>query len=407
MSPSLTRKAMYASTYEGMTALIVMNTLGGPFLTGYLLLLGANSQQIGFVLAIQPLANTLQIVAAFVMQKLNNRKLALTVLGGLHRALWVATGLIPLLLPQTWWIASYIALYSLSFVLASGNAVIWSSLISDTVPTRLRGRYFGIRNALSWAAGSAFLLIAGQIMDHFPDMKGFSILFMIAAVATVLNIHGYMLYANPPFEKSQQASPWSMLLTPFKDKLFIGASLYLSLFIFVQNIAIPLFSYVMLDIMKISYSWVSILTTVQMLTMMVAYYVWGNWNAKYSSRTLLYWTLPVLALSCLVWGLNAVMPALVMLVAAHIFLGFGLGGYQLLSFNYIIGDTPKSERPMYIAVFSALTGLTGFLGPMAGGAIYAAAVDWPYWMQSFGIAAIVGFLLLLIALLGRAVLFRK
>ncbi len=93
---------------------------------------------------------------------------------------------------------------------------------------------------------------------------------------------------------------------------------------------------------------------------MIGYYVWGNLNAKYSSQTLLFWTLPIIALSCAVWGAMAVLPAFVVLTLAHVLLGVGTGGFNQLVFNYIIGDTPKSERPMYLAVYAALTGFAAF-----------------------------------------------
>ena len=44
-------------------------------------------------------------------------------------------------------------------------------------------------------------------------------------------------------------------------------------------------------------------------------------------------------------------------------------------FAFTIGDTPKSERPMYIATYSAITGFAAFLGPVAGGKIYALIAD--------------------------------
>ncbi len=398
------RRGLYAGTYEGITALIVMNAIGGPFLTGYLLWLGASSQQIGLALAIQPLANTLQIVAAFYMQKFQNRKLALTLLGTTHRVLWLLTGLIPFVVPKEWWIPVYFLLYSMSFMLASTGGVVWSSLISDMVPGKLRGRYFGIRNAVCWAIGSIVLLISGQIMESYPGMEGFSILFIIAAVATGLNFHGYLLYTNPPFEASSSSSKMGMLAAPLKDRTFIRAALFIAVFVLIQNVTVPLFSYVMLDVIQIGYSWVSALTTVQMVAMMIGYYLWGNWNMRYPTRTLLFWTLPIIAASCLLWLTCLLFPVIPVLFFAHMLLGFGLGGYQLLAFNFIVGDTPKSERPMYIAVFSALSGITGFLGPLLGGYLFQSAAGAPAWIAGYGIIGATGAALMLLVVFGRRML---
>lgn len=55
-------------------------------------------------------------------------------------------------------------------------------------------------------------------------------------------------------------------------------------------------------------------------------------------------------------------------------------------------------RPMYIAVFSAFTGITGFIGPLVGGFIYKRVEDSPYWVQSYGISMFTGATLLIMAL---------
>jgi MFS family permease len=67
-----------------------------------------------------------------------------------------------------------------------------------------------------------------------------------------------------------------------------------------------------------------------------------------------------------------------------------------LVFNFIIGDTPKGERPMFIAVFSAITGIGAFLGPVIGGLIYDSIAAWPKWTQVYGLNVFVGLLLVLL-----------
>jgi MFS family permease len=89
----------------------------------------------------------------------------------------------------------------------------------------------------------------------------------------------------------------------------------------------------------------------------------------------------------------------------HILLGIGLGGFNQMVFTFTIGDTPKSERPMYIAAYAALTGIAGFLGPVLGGKVYKIAADLPEWVQMYGISVVIGFILLVLGVgIGRMVL---
>jgi MFS family permease len=212
-------------------------------------------------------------------------------------------------------------------------------------------------------------------------------------VCTIINIYYSAKYPNPPFEKSKETQGVGVLLKPFRDRPFLMACLFLAGWILLQNMAVPLFTYVMLDILDISIQWVSVITTIQMVVMMASYYIWGNLNSRYNTRALLFWTLPFIAGACLLWGAISVIPAIVVLMIIHVLLGFGTGGFNQLVFNFLIQDAPKSERPMYIAVYSGLTGITGFLGPIMGGIIYKQFRDLPDWTQQYGVSTALGVIL--------------
>jgi MFS family permease len=211
-------------------------------------------------------------------------------------------------------------------------------------------------------------------------------------------------YPNLPFEKSKESKFLPMLKKPLKDASFMKAVFFLAGWLFVQTISVPFFSYIMLKILKISYQQVSIITVAQTVVMMMSFYIWGNLNSRYGNKQLLFWTLPLIALSCLMWGGLAFLPTLVVLYAAHILLGLGVGGFNQLAFNYLIGDTPKSERPMFIAMYSAITGIATFLGPLLGGWIYGHISGFPGWVEEYGVSVFTGVILMLALLIGRVVL---
>ncbi|BBH24842.1 MFS transporter [Paenibacillus baekrokdamisoli] len=392
------RRGLLTSIMEGIPATIIGNLLGGPILTIFIVYLGGNSQEVGLALAIPALANMVQLVAAFYMQRFNNRRLLLTLFSVIHRILWVSTGLIPLFVSEDLRVTVFIGMFLLSFISASTGGVFWTSIIADMVPAQVRGRYFGIRNTIHWAVASISLLVGGQILEHFTEQTGFIILYGVSAVCTVWNALELRRYPNPPFERSKESSSAALFFKPMKDLSYMKATVFISIFILLQNIAVPLFSYVMLETLHISKWWITVITTVQMVVMMFSYYYWGTMNTRFATRTLLLWTLPVIALSCLLWAGIEILPVMLVLIAVHIALGFGTGGYNLLIFNFIIGDTPKADRPMYIAVFSALTGATGFIGPLIGGMIYKRIEDSPLWLQSYGVSFIIGAALLVLSL---------
>ncbi|WP_339292297.1 MFS transporter [Paenibacillus sp. FSL W8-0187] len=399
------RKHLMTATWEGVPAVILQTLLGGPFLTGYLLYLGAESSEVGFVLAVTTLFNVLQILVAYLIQRLQYRKKAMIVFTFMHRILWGATGIIPLIFPERWWIPVFMILYMAAFIANTVSGMLWTSLISDMVPSKVRGRYFGIRNTILNALGALTLFVGGIILDRVPGGGGFLILFIISWIAIASNLSLFFLYPDPPFEHSSERQFKAMIRKPLSDTTFIKSTLFLAGWLFLQTLIVPLYSYAMLDILHISYSVVSIMTVAQTVIMMIGFYVWGNLNARYRNRTLLYWTLPLIAGSCLTWGLLSVLPMIPVLLLSHMLLGAGVGGFNQLAFNFMIGDTPKSERPMFIAVYSAITGFTSFLGPVLGGFIFKRIADAPDWVARYGFQTTVGLLMVLIALtVGRRVL---
>ncbi|MGZ9585515.1 MFS transporter [Paenibacillus marinisediminis] len=391
------RKNLWIATIEGVPSVIAMTLLGGPFLTGYLLYLGASSSQIGFVLAITTFVNISQIGFAFLLQKITYPKWAMFWLVCVHRLLWGATGLIPFLFDKEWWVSSYIVMYTIAFLASAGAGIIWTNMMGDIVPASVRGRYFGIRNTLINAIGSIVLFVGGQILDAYPGSQGFQILFIIILIFNLWDIAMFIFFPNLPLEKSTEISFRGMFMKPLRDQKFIRAVMLLACWLFVQNIILPFYSYMMLDILHVSYNLVSIIIVVQTLATMSSMYVWGNLNTKYSNTFLLLCTMPIIALSCLSWGLTLVMPTVVGLIIAHALVGIGTGGFNQMAFNFIIGDTPKSERPMFIATYSAITGFATFLGPIIGGRLFDWMKGTPLWVQTVGITGVIGIIMLILA----------
>ncbi|MBB6731078.1 MFS transporter [Cohnella zeiphila] len=396
---SATRKGLRTSLREGIPANIVANLLGGPLQTAYLLYLGFSSEQIGLIAAIPSLTLVAQLFIAVAMQKWTNRRLAVCLLGVTHRTLWVSTGLIPLLFPESDRFWAYASLYLISFVCAQSSGVIWTSLMADIVPPAVRGRYFGIRNTVHWAVASLTLLAGGQWMEHAGGSgHGFAYLFLVSAVSVVWNGWELARYRNPPFERSDGGSIAKLLAKPLRDRSFRSATMFITVFLLLQNVVVPLFSYAMLNVLRLSYSTVTLITMFQNIVMMFSYIYWGNLNARAPARKLLLWTFPIVSAACAAWLGMGIAPVLLVLLASHLLLGIGLGGYNLLVFNFLIGDTPKGDRPVYVALFSALTGLSGFVGPIVGGWAFKEAEGYPDWVARYGIVAGCGLLLLALAL---------
>jgi len=401
------RNGMNVAVVEGMWAMLLLTMLSGPFLTAYLLYLGANSKQIGIVLAIPALANLLQVLAAMYMQKLANRKRAFIIFTSTHRLIGLSTGLIPFIFPKDLWLTSFIAIFFIYAVVNAFAGVIWTSLISDMVPSQVRGKYFGIRNVITSAVNSAGLYITGIVIDAYPGALGFNIMFAIAAVTVVMNIIYFTKYPNPHFEKSEGMKLGTFVLRPFRDRIFFKGLVFLTLWTLVVTMTHPFFSYVMLDVLHVPYPTVANLVILQTVASMAGFYACGLLSRRFSERTLLLGALPFLAAAALLWSTLNFLPQLLVLIMIYALLGFGLGSYNQQIFIFMIGSSSKAERPIYIAVFSAITGIAGFIGPTLGGIVFEELKAYPLWMQEYGLFLLLGIILLALAVIVAPIVFRK
>ncbi|GIX47345.1 MAG: hypothetical protein KatS3mg131_1556 [Candidatus Tectimicrobiota bacterium] len=102
------------------------------------------------------------------------------------RLVWL--GLLPLPLgllgsPQAWHAWLLVAAVALSALCAAIQNAAWLSWLGDLVPARLRGRYFGRRNAVMTGVGMGVALLAGLLLDAWqrrwppPHAGGFALVF--------------------------------------------------------------------------------------------------------------------------------------------------------------------------------------------------------------------------------------
>lgn len=163
----------------------------------------------------------------------------------------------------------------------------------------------------------------------------------------------------------------------------------------------------MLDVLRVPYATVANLVILQTITSMAGFYVCGLLSRRLSERALLIGSLPFLAAAALLWSTMNVLPQLLVLIMIYAFLGFGLGSYNQQIFIFMIGSSTKAERPIYIAVFSAITGIAGFIGPTVGGIVFEELKAYPLWLQEYGLFLMLGIILLILAVIVAPIIFRK
>lgn len=163
----------------------------GTMLAVLLRSLGASSLQIGFLLALLPIGMAVQALGAPVLEARRSRKWALVAVTAASSApyLLMAVGVWGLAdAPKGWSIAVVIGCFALIALSCGVREVAFFELAGATVAERRRGRFFGLRDAVTAATGmlggAAVAWTLSRYEDRFP--MGFVVFLVGGFVAVTL-----------------------------------------------------------------------------------------------------------------------------------------------------------------------------------------------------------------------------
>jgi MFS family permease len=359
------RRALRNSTIDG-TASSVTATITGNYITPFALSLGADAGAIGLLNSIPKLAGT--IVQPFVgrfIKFMGGRKPTCNTMTLIGRLLLIPIALIPFFFTTNpvWWL---IGLLSLSQLASNIAVTAWASWIGDLVPQNIMGRFFGRRNSIGGMAAFLTTLGAGVLLTRLNGTFGFTTIFLLAVVAGLISNFYLRRIPEPAFHDGHQmSSPISEFRSELrKNHNFKRFIFYISSFYLATYIASPFFAVSMLKDFNIGYEAYAMVIAFNMLAAIISQPYWGRLADRFGDRAVL----AVCAVfATLVPGLWLFVQEPVGMMFVYMFSGFAWAGFDLATFNYLLGAT--SHKPSYIANYSMLTGLAIVAGPLIGGAL--------------------------------------
>ncbi len=357
------------------------------------------------VLATLPFAGTLlQVPAGYLIEKFGKRKQAFLWLCGIGRLMWVVTAMIPWLLPgaQDWWWPTMLLLIFFSWALMQASGPAWMNWMSDVIPRRIRGRYFGVRNQIGQPIGLLTTLGIGYalnqaslVQDTHPDI-------MIKVTSAILGVAGFVgfldilcfRFVDDPV-KHHEPSPhglMQMMLKPMKDKAFqrflvFNFILMLAIGWVGQYIWLYLFDVLGWSDMKANV----LLLGVPLILRTVSFVIWGKLIDRLGKKPVM------LIVGCLSmadtigWlvigggenqlghiGIVYVVAGYLLVLVSHT----AWPGMELANFNFILdmsGGGRGKDRAggaAYVAVNSIAVGLGGVLSGLLGALVAGRLSDW-------------------------------
>jgi MFS family permease len=370
-------KALNLSIIDGALSALMGSLAGGVFLMGFAIkVLGAKSYQIGILASLPMFANMVQIFGSYIIERTGRRKMLCFLSVVISRAVWLIIIMLPLALFSPLadfriWIL--IGIIGLSSLFGSLSGVAWISWMSDLVPEKIRGAYFGKRNMIASGCGMAGMLLGGKFItlweNRFQENNafGFMIIFIVGLFFGTLAF--WFLSRIPEIgpKDKKEGFNFSLFFNPLKDKNFLWLILFVSSWMFGSQIAAPFYGVFMIAYLKIDFSSISIFGTLATLTTLLMMKIWGPITDRLGNRPVIIVSGWALILVPFIWILALPERYYLPLVLAHILSGAFMAGKTLSHFNILIKLSPREGRSIYIALFAAITGVVGAVAPVIGG----------------------------------------
>lgn len=378
LSPAEVRRGLRVSTIEGAVATVhisITGSIGGSvFLTGFALMLGADSFQLGVLGALPFIGQLAQFVGAYLEELAGNRR-RLVLYGALiGRLIWALLLTLPFIgaLDPAGRLAIFFVGLACSY---AGNGVAgnaWLSWMSDLVPPRERGSYFGVRNTVASVSAMATTFVAGLLLDRFraggDEPLGYAVIFGIGLVSALGAAALIARQPEPPLAPRGRVKLGALLGGPLHDARFRSYVFVAAGWALVTGIASPFFNAYGLSALGLSFSTLGMQAIVTSGVGLIFTPLVGRLQDRYGYRTVL--TLCILGTVPLPWGWVLSTPDnITPLWLTSILSGvFWPGVNQGLS-NVLMERAPAQQRGAAMAAFSAITGVGTLVAGFLGGAL--------------------------------------
>ncbi len=339
------------------------------FIVPFALALGANNGQVGALSALMNLASAAGLIPGARLEERSalRKRIVIFTSGLLGRGLLLALAAVPWFLgaPVVTYVA--IALISLRALVNQLGYPAWSTLLADVVPKPIRGRYFGARNIGLAIAALVFTPLAGVAIGRIGGVRGYQVAFLIAGLMGFLGTASFAQIPDPPATKrAKNPEPFHPMVLLAAHPVFRK----LTIIAFVWNLSLmivgPFFSVFLVRDLGASPTQIGLLGAANAGVSMVGMRIFGRLNDRLGAVWVMRFTGLVIPAVPLLWALA---PNPWVLIPVECLSGFIWAGYNLASFNLILGIAPEAQRARFVAIYQVSAFSAACIGPLIGSVI--------------------------------------
>lgn len=404
---SAVQRGLRLSIIEGLLTNIYTSVTAGAFLTGFALLLGADAFQLGLIGALPFVSQLFQFVGAYLEELFGERRKLTAISAGISRGSWALIAILPFVgMPIAARMALFLFVLVISQALIGITANAWTSWMSDLVPARQRGRYFGLRNTITSVTVILSTWGAGIALDHFRQINqpedGYALIFGIAILTALAGVAVLWFQPEPPLRRRERVRVGELFSAPMRQPTFMMLSLLSTGWALVTGIAAPFFNAYGLQNLNLSFTLLAQMGVATSAVAIVTQPLIGRLQDRYGNKAVL--IVSMIGVIPLPWGWVFSTPTnQIPLWLTSIFSGVFWPGITQGLLNLVMDRAPAEGRGAFLAFYGAITGLGTFAAGMLGG-LLASAIG-PNTMLALGATTLTQYtILFVLSSLGRAVM---
>ena len=250
----------------------------------------------------------------------------------------------------------------------------WNPWSQEYIPSTIRGKYSAFNNIINSVSGFLTITISGYVLNKNTEMRTFMMIFGVAIVFGVIAVVSatFVPGGKPIVQDGAKKKPFDGLEIPLKDKNYLKFILGASLMTLATSPISSFISLYMLDNIGLTTGEVVYLSSATTLGAVLSSYIWGWASDRYGSKPVLqsgvflYILLPVFYFFMPHSSNYSFSVALAISFYAGITsMGWVIGSGRQLNVNMI----PQKLSTSYLAVWSAVGGMTWGLSNLMGGAL--------------------------------------
>jgi hypothetical protein len=345
--------------------------------------MGGTGLHVGILGALPILLFFVQLIAALVSGRFARRKPLWFVVSIAQRLVYLPLAIGPWLLPDTSglvWVWLLVALTTANQALLHFSTPLWLSWMGDYLPHQGLSRFWGLRHRWTqWSAAGSLMLVALLYFKSGIDIRAsFSIVMALAVVLGVTDILLFIGVEEPPLHRQTTPGLREALAAPFRHRDFRSFIVFSCFWNLACMVGAPFISLYLLDYVGMDLFHVLLLWTISWVGGSLCSQKFGALVDAHGQR-------PVLILCTAFKSIVMVSLLIVprdptwtfwLLIPPFMIDAFLNSGITIANNGFLLKNSPRENRTMFIAAGTAFAGLIGGITSIAAGAVLAATNDW-------------------------------